>query len=614
MRVQVVPANYRSGIRNKVPESEFKLILNSKANSPSGDLIVKVHIVPHNVIAHCSRGEILAEVIKRVIPEFPTPCGGRGFCGKCIVKVIKGKLSEPTGNELLHELPKGTRLACQARVLSDLIIEVPAIGEFKALTSGLEPRISEIDPLLKITTIKVSEPTLEYPIPYDRMVVKLSKSKGLKLRALKKMSEGNLKNGEELKILLRNDAIVNIADPRGKVLGLAVDIGTTKIAAYLIDLESGDNLAEGYMLNPQSKYGDDVISRITHVMRYPNTLHEMHEVTINVIEKLGEKLCQKLGVRMSDIYAMCLVGNTVMISILLEVDPSPIGKAPFAPYCSVPLEGYGSELGFKSLGDAWFYIPPSITGFVGADAIADILTAEALGVTPPSMLLDIGTNTEIALLMRDRIAITSAPAGPALEGANISCGIKSLEGAIYRVKVNEEGKVIEYKVYGDNPIGLSGSGVISLVAELLRHGLLNRDGKLSADLGGSFEVIPNKIVMTQRDIREVQKAKAAISSGWRILLEVTGVTAEELRNVFICGSFGSNIEPKDALTLGLIPKVPLSRVIILGNSAGTGARLMLKSEKAREIAERIVERAIFVEQALHPKFMNIWLNSLTFGY
>jgi len=557
---------------------------------------------------------VLADVIKRAIPEFPTPCGGRGFCGKCLVKVVKGRLSEPTGNEILHRLPKGTRLACQAKVYSDLVVEILAVGKLKTLTSGVEPEIDEISPLLKVTTIRVNEPTLESPVPYDRTILRLSKSKEMKLRVLRRISAESFRDEKELKVLLRSGVVVNVASSKGRTLGLAVDVGTTKIAAYLIDLESGENLDEGYVLNPQSKYGDDVISRITHVMRDPTRLHEMHEMTINAIEGLVEKLCKRSGLRTSDVYAMCFVGNTVMTSILLDIDPSPIGRAPFTPYCSESFEGYGDELGFKSLGDAWFYIPPSITGFVGADAVADILTAEMIGVTPPSLLLDIGTNTEIALLMGDKITVTSAPAGPALEGANISCGIKSLEGSIYRVKVSEHGEVIEYKVYGKTPVGLSGSGIVSVVAELLRHRLLNEDGKLTERLRGSFEIIPKRITITQRDIREVQKAKAAISSGWRILLEVTGVSTEELKNVFICGSFGSNIEPRDALTLGLIPKVPLSRIIILGNSAGTGARLLLKSERARRMSERIVERAIFVEQALHPKFMKVWLDSLTLGY
>lgn len=575
---------------------------------------MRVHIIPHNVTVQCLRGEVLAEVIKRAIPEFPTPCGGRGFCGKCLIKVVKGKLSDPTGNEILHKLPRGTRLACQARVYSNLIIEILAIGELKALTSGIEPEIDEVSPLLKVTTIRVNEPTLEFPVPYDRAILRLSKSKEMKLRVIKKISVKDFRYEKDLKILLRDRAVVNVASSKERTLGLAVDVGTTKIAAYLIDLESGRNLTEGYVLNPQSKYGDDVISRITHIMRDINKLHEMHEMTLNAIERLVEKLCKRLGVYSSNIYAMCLVGNTVMMNILLDIDPSPIGRAPFTPYCSESFEGYGSELGFRSLSDTWFYIPPSITGFVGADAVADILTAKMLGVTPPSLLLDIGTNTEIALLMEDKIAVTSAPAGPALEGANISCGIKSLEGAIHKVKINERGEVVEYKVYGRTPVGLSGSGVVSIVAELLRYGFLNKNGKLAEELKGTFDIIPGQITITQKDIREVQKAKAAISSGWRILLEVTGVSVERLENIFICGSFGSNIEPEDALTLRLIPKVPLSKVIILGNSAGTGARLLLKSEKARRIAKQIIKRAIFVEQALHPKFMKVWLYSLTFGY
>ncbi|RLE77519.1 MAG: hypothetical protein DRJ56_02190 [Thermoprotei archaeon] len=572
---------------------------------------MRVRVLPRNVEVECSPGELLSDVIRRAVPEFPTPCGGRGFCGKCAVRVIEGELTPPTGNELLHGLGDRVRLACQARVLSDLVVEIPSVGEFRALTSGVEPELADFSPLVTPISVSAGRPTISEPTPYDRAIVAATRAAGLKLRAARRLSSLRVAESSEVKVLLRGELVVDVLRPGDRVLGLAVDVGTTKIAAYLIDLEGGESLAEGYVLNPQGKYGDDVISRITHVMREPGRLAEMHEMTVEAIEGLAKRLCAEAGASVSDVHAACFVGNTVMLSILLGVDPTPIGRAPFAPYLSESVEGYCDELGFRSVGDAWFYVPPSITGFVGADAVADILTAELLKPPRPYLLLDIGTNTEIALATEEELAVASAPAGPALEGGNVSCGVKSLEGAVYRVEIR--GGAVSYKAYGSEPLGLSGSGVISAVAELLRHGLLDRSGRMAEGLKGRFEIVPGKVCLTQRDVREVQKAKAAISSGWRILLEMAGLEASDLERVFICGSFGSNIDPRDALTLGLIPPVPLARVAVLGNSAGTGARLMLKSEEARGRAEEIARAAKFVELASHPEFMRVWLSSLSFG-
>lgn len=571
--------------------------------------MIKVFIKPYNITVKGREGELLSEIIKRAIPEFPLPCGGRGFCGKCKVKILHGRLSPLTGNELLHGCNNSLRLACQARVLSDLVIEIPKIGEFKAITSGIEPKLTSFTPLITTKIIKIGRPTLDNPIPYDRNIIFKANASSIKYKAIRKIPF-LVKSECSLKVLLRNDVIVDIIRNNEKVLGLAVDVGTTKIAAYLIDLESGVNLAEDYVLNPQGKYGDDVISRITHAMRDTRTLEDMHRLTINAIEELARRLCVKVKLPVSNIHAMCIVGNTVMINILANIDPAIIGRSPFTPYFSSTIEGYGSELGFSLLGDVWFFIPPAITGFVGADAIADIITVEALGIEKPSLLLDIGTNTEVALFTERELIVTSAPAGPALEGGNISCGIKSLEGAIYKVELDRESKKVKrYWVYGKTPLGLSGSGVLSLVAELLRCNVLSKNGKLK---GTVFEIIPNKIVITQKDIREVQKAKAAISSAWRMLMKLGKVSIKELKNVYICGSFGSSIEPRDALDLGLIPSVSINRVITLGNAAGMGAKIMLKSEEYRKRAEEIVKEAKFVELASHPEFMKIWLSSLNF--
>ncbi len=567
-----------------------------------------VKIVPQNISVKCDVGETLASAIKKVVPGFPTPCGGRGFCGKCVVRVIDGRLTEETGNEKLHGLPPGYRLACQARILGDVTVEIRKIGRLRALASGIEPKIEEINPLVRPLDVTLKRPTIAEPIPYDRQIMEQCGASVAGLHVYRRLEKGV---PDRLVAFTRGRTVVKVAEYCEKV-GLAVDVGTTKIAAYLVNLENGRTMAEDFSLNPQSKYGDDVISRITHAARSRKALEDMQSSTISVIEALAEKLCSAMCLKTENIAALCVVGNTVMTNILLGLDPTPIGRAPFTPHCSTPVECYASEVGFRAFPDAWLYIPPGVTGFVGADAVSDILVAETLGYETPALLLDIGTNTEVALFLEGETYVASAPAGPALEGGNISCGTKSLEGAIYKVKLSD-GR-FRYWSYGEPPSGLCGSGVLSVTAELLRAGVVDSSGRLKVGVEGDRSVkIAENVFFTQKDVREVQKAKAAISSAWRTLMTIASVNPDELNRVFICGSFGSNIDPEDALDLGLIPPVERSKIALLGNSAGAGARLILKSEQCRRKAEEIASTVKFFELASHPSFRKIWIKSLQLG-
>ncbi|HDJ89908.1 MAG TPA: DUF4445 domain-containing protein, partial [Thermoprotei archaeon] len=419
----------------------------------------KVFIKPYNKVVECNVGDLLSHVIKKAIPNFPTPCGNRGFCGKCLVKVLDGKLSEVTGNEKLHGLKNDERLACQAKVLSDLVIQIPVFEEYRALISGYEPKIDIIQPILKKSLIEIKYSTYHKPIPIDKILLKNVNAKNFTRKCVEKLVYA--KNSSKITVCRRGETITHILNGFENIYGFAVDIGTSKIATYLIDLDDGKTISETYISNPQTKYGDDVISRITAVMENPSTLNEMKRLTISSIEKMVKNMAEKEKIDIKNILAGVIVGNTVMISIFLGLNPEPIGRSPYVPYLSTIIEDYGDRFGFKLLENAWIYVPPAITGFVGADAVADIVTTLMIdSISRNILIIDIGTNSEIALIKNGEIYVASAPAGPAIEGEQISCGIKSFNGAIYRVRIRN-GR-INYLTYGKKPLGLCGSGIISL--------------------------------------------------------------------------------------------------------------------------------------------------------
>ncbi len=575
----------------------------------------KVIIKPYNRIIKCKTGDLLSHVIKKAIPNFPTPCGNRGFCGKCLVRVLEGKLSEVTGNERLHNLKTGERLSCQAKVLSDLVIEIPIFEQYKALISGYEPKVDVITPILEKKFVEVKYSTYHKPIPVDKILLKSIDAESLTGKCI-----GNLvyaKNFSRITICKRGKNVTHILNGYKKIYGFAVDIGTSKIATYLVDLDSGETISETYIPNPQTKYGDDVISRITAVINNVNTLYEMRRMTLSSIEKMITEMAEKNGIEIKNILAGVVVGNTVMISIFLGLNPEPIGRSPYIPYLSTKIEDYGDRFGFNLLRDAWIYIPPAITGFIGADAIADIVTTLMIeDINKNILIIDIGTNSEVALIRNGEIFVASAPAGPAIEGEQISCGVKSFNGAIYRVRIEKDG--VNFLLYGETPLGLCGSGIISLVSEMLRKNIVSKNGRFYGDKS-FFEIVSKDksstgrpITVTQRDLREIQKAKAAISSTWSLLLMKNNLSINDIDRCYICGSFGSSLDLDDAINIGLIPKISLEKIFVLGNAAGIGAKLMLISEKARKISEEIVSKAKFIELASDKNFMNTWIRNLNF--
>lgn len=578
--------------------------------------MVKVTVKPQNVSVNVSKGTLLIEAIRKAIPWFPSPCGGLGICGKCKVRIIKGKLSKPTSNEkLLNILHEGFRLACQTTVFDDTIVEIPYREPIAFPTiSTIEIKVP-VKPWISWRTFESSK----YSKPFDKFVLEEVGARYLSYAAARELI--NVKLNGKATIMAYGEAVYRVDTYHFEPLGLAVDIGTTKIAGYLIDLSTGTTLNEGFTLNPQLKYGDDIVSRMTVALMDKRKLYDMRNITLKSIEDLAKKLALEVKKPVANITAISIVGNTAMHHILLGLDLSGIAFAPYIPKESSPIIEYGGNLGFKILRRTMVYIAPVISGYVGGDAVATLLTIHYLNPKLPSLVIDVGTNAEIGLFLKDKIVVASAPAGPAIEG-HVTSGLKGVQGAIYDVEAEKVGDNVKFnvKVLGETePSGISGSGAVSIVSELLRIGAITATGKLKIgnydERGVRYVKIADSkkpIVFTQTDIREIQKAKSAIQTTWQLMLEDEGLSEDYLESVFIAGTFGSYLKPIHAQRIGLIPKVDLDKVFIIGNAAGAGAKLMLINGEARRKGEEIALKAEHRVYASTDRFRRLWIKNLNF--
>ena len=553
-------------------------------------------------------GENLGRLLAKAVPGFRLPCGGLGFCGKCLVK-LRGPAPPPTVlEEKLGVSGRGLRLACQVTVEGDLEVELVQPPEtVAALIDAPEIDVAVECPVATLIHATVQKPGT--PEPLSRTLIRGSKLSPGALGAL-----SSAKPGDKLVFYVNHLGLAYNAQAGalGPALGLAVDVGTSKIAGYLVDLESGRRVAYEYVENPQTKFGADVVTRLTKILE-EDLLSTMRRETIRAIEGLAASLAAKARATVRSIAGMVVVGNAVMVHILLGLGIDTLATAPYAPRLGHPVEGVAGGLGFSSLPHTWVYIPPPMSGFVGSDAVAATLAAELLDVPKPYLLMDIGTNTELVLSTGDRFYAASTPAGPAIEG-HVSSGMPGALGGVVRVRLDDNGHAAELEVLGGGePRGFTGAGVLSLTAELVRKRLVERNGRLRIGArnreGIRFLEVASGLQFTQLDLREFQKAKAAIHAAWQILLEEAGFEPGDLEAVVLAGSLGTAVDPRDALELRLAP--PVGRVLQLGNLAGAGAEAMLKSGEARRLAEEIPSKTTHVDLASNKRFRKEWVQKTT---
>jgi uncharacterized 2Fe-2S/4Fe-4S cluster protein (DUF4445 family) len=409
--------------------------------------------------------------------------------------------------------------------------------------------------------------------------------------------------------------------------GVAIDLGTTTIVAYLLALDSGVQISQVASLNPQVAFGEDVISRIVHATREENGQSELSNRVTTEIDSMIYSLIEGSGIEIETLTRMAIVGNTAMHHLLLRANVKSLGVTPYEPSIRDAVVTTGSELGLLSVPNAEVFLPPNIAGFVGGDTVGFILS-QRLDLSDQIVVgIDVGTNGEIVLSNRGELSCCSAAAGPAFEGATIRYGMRGQEGAIEHVLIEDPEKPPEITIIGDvAPQGICGSGIVDAVAEMRRSGIINDTGGMQStsprvyrddDFGLSYllveeSAVSRKISFTQKDVRQVQLAKAAIHAGITILLQEAGITASDIESVMLAGAFGSYIQPESALRIGLLPPVKREKIIQVGNAAGEGAKALLLSSEARKVANDFVSKIKYIELASHNDFQSIFIKSTNF--
>lgn len=595
-------------------------------------------------------GTTVKDALNSARLDLDFPCGGSGKCGKCRVQVLNNGAGLPAAAEKKHleekEMEQGFRLACMTPINADLVIALPydKVPEHKILLTTAERDVN-IEPHLLKTYVEVPAPSIRDQRPdWERLRTSLAE-KGPRredleislalLRALPqtlrtaKYHVTAISDEHELLGLEQNDTTRNM-------LGIAFDIGTTTIVGYLIDLRSGMELSIVSALNPQTKYGADVITRITYASREKGGLEKLHAAVVAALNRLIGEAADKAGARPEDIYAITIVGNTCMHHLFLGIDPTNLALAPYLPVTGNALTLSSQELGIEINEAGMIYVLPNIAGFVGADTVAVLLATEIDWSEGVKLVIDIGTNGEIALGSREKLLACSAAAGPAFEGAQISSGMRGAVGAIDHVRFGES---LEYSVIGSGkPQGICGSGLLDAVAGLLELGVIDKKGRILSpeqlenpqaarfknnimkhEGANAFLLVDESaathsrpILITQRDVRELQLAKGAMATGIRVLIEKFGIEATAITEVLLAGAFGNYLNPHSACVIGLIPPELEAKVKMVGNAAGTGAKLALLSRSEYRRAAAIADFVEYVELSAYANFTTIFARSMVF--
>jgi uncharacterized 2Fe-2S/4Fe-4S cluster protein (DUF4445 family) len=631
----------------------------------------QIKIVTPDRVTKCyaAAGVNLRLLLQRHDYEIDTPCNGYGTCGKCKVRINCGVLPEATAAERRifdpSELAAGYRLACQITIDRDMevFLENPEISA--QIATGVHLKELPLAPGFTKKLITLAPASLEDQRPdsqrlSDTIVLENEICELDLLRQLPEVLHSSMRvslpTSQESKdqpspvncqpstdltatLFFYRDKLTGVepGDTTASLFGMAVDIGTTTIAAYLFCLTTGERLATYSCLNPQKKYGADVISRIQHTLENDSGLDELHDTLIDGINRAARELAQNAGISGSAIDAVTFAGNTTMIHFLLKLPPHNIAVAPFIPVTTQALTIKAANLGLRLNRNAVALIIPSVAAYIGADTVAAVLASGMDTHAEPALLIDFGTNGEIVLGNRERMLACSAAAGPAFEGAGIRDGVGGIRGAIDSFSLSPQPAYTT--IGGTKPVGICGSGLIDILAELNRAGVIDATGRLESDprilrslRAGLTERLTTvegmaawivayreesathrDIVITQKDIREFQNAKAAIAAGIKVLAQQAGLELQDISRVYLAGGFGNYIRTASALDLGLIPPGLRDRLEPVGNAAGAGAIAVLLSGEALTHAQTIRERIKYLELSACREFNDFFVDSMFFG-
>jgi uncharacterized 2Fe-2S/4Fe-4S cluster protein (DUF4445 family) len=568
-------------------------------------------------------------------------CGGIGICDSCKIRLINGSLSEPTLEEKAiftdHELDSGYRLACQSYPQSDLIIEIPpeSLTAPQRLQIEGQSQTVQIEPAVIPIALDILEPTITDLRSDIVRVREALVQAGVKPQidfqfpVLENISATLRKYQWHIILAMRKGSVVAALPPSTPLLGLAIDVGTTKLAAYLCDLSTGSILAKAGAMNPQTAFGEDVISRISYSDNISNGRKTLQIRLIDTLNQMIGDLCVQAGdnthpVMSEQIVESVVVGNTAMHHLFAGLPVHQLGVAPYVPAVSESLDVDANRIGLNIASGAKIYLPPNIAGYVGADHVAMLLATGIWSSPKTAIALDIGTNTEISLAHNKEIISCSCASGPAFEGAHITAGMRAAPGAIERVQIIQ-GELHTQTIDNVLPIGICGSGILDAIACMHQVGAIDHRGSFFSahpsvrqiDHSHEFLLVENSksgtghdLVITRQDINEIQLAKGAIRTGIEVLLDVAGIPVDAIEEFIIAGAFGTYINIPSAIQIGMFPSLPIERFQQIGNAAGAGARQMLLSVEQRSLAEDIAKRVRYIELSTFSKFTNIFTKSL----
>lgn len=606
-----------------------------------------VRFIPDGKKIDVAEGSTILDAAFKAKVDISSICGGRGYCGKCqvIVNESEQNITTISADEIKQltkeKIAAGYRIACKTKLKGDVTVKIPdesRTGKQKLVVMGVEPEI-RFNPPIKKFYLELGRPTIHDRISDDLRLIYALKEKGTDLKkmdfaAALKLPDMIRKADWKVTAVVRYDGeLIDIeeGDTTSENYGFAVDIGTTKVAGFLVDLNNGTLLRAEGIMNPQIPFGEDLMTRIAQIARKPENSKKLQEVTINGINDLIKQMCAAINFNPDKINELTIVGNTAMHHFFLGVTLAHLGMAPYPPAIAKPTDVKAERLGIIMKPTGYVHLLPNVAGFIGADAVADVLATEIYKQKNLTLLIDVGTNTEVMLGNSERISSCSTASGPAFEGAHIKFGMRASTGAIERVKIDPATLEPKYlTIESTKPRGICGSGIIDVIAEMLKAGIIDTTGKIcvsnerirSGDRGMEYIIAKKEdtaneqedIVITQQDIREVQKAKAAIHTGCSILLSKMYIASSSVHKLIMAGAFGMYIDPQNAIIIGMIPEIPLDRIEFAGNTAGSGARMALKSIDARKTAEELALKMDYAELAAEPVFQEEYLNSMNFPH
>lgn len=599
----------------------------------SGMFQVTVNSGNKSVCVQAQAGERLMEVIERAGVTLSAPCGGRCFCGKCGVRV-QGETGEIHSAERKflseEQIASGHRLACAAHVMSDLTVWAQDVGDqAEILSAGGQGELKRIHPSVRLIPVQVEAATLQnQQSDAERLLKALNLPEAHLSRRVLASLPDKLRGEEALgAVVFQDREVLDLCSLKRGVFGVAVDIGTTTMVAYLMDLLTGEQLEVESMLNPQRPHGADVISRTDYTIDRPEGLRQMSELVCSAIESMTRTMLKRRGLDEDAVYHILCVGNTIMMHLLCALPARYIAMTPFVPAYARSFSLPAAELGMK-LKNAMLTAAPCVAGYIGADTLGAVLSCDMDQKDGVALMIDIGTNGEIVLGGKNRMVCCSAAAGPAFEGAHIQCGTGGVPGAVDSVKI-EDGTVRVTTIGGQAAQGICGSGLVDAVSEMKDQEIMDMTGRIDEDempeeyeprcfdldgkpafsLTGQGE---DGVFIAQKDLREVQLAKGAIAAGIEVLMNQLGVEFKDIEALYLAGGFGNYIDKHSACNIGLLPPELEERIVPIGNGAGAGAQRMLLDEDYLKRAEEIRRRMEYIELSARPDFQDLFVDHMLF--